>query len=254
MKTGRQRLKNALAATGGVMLIVGCGLFQRLVLWPAIILVPSRRDAWVSRYMRWTAARVFDLIGLAGARFDFDTCVPSSQPTLVVMNHQSLLDIPAAILMCEPFYPLFVTRRKYGRFIPLVSPLLRIARAPLIDPERSPKEAIADLGDSARQLEHAMLIFPEGRRTDDGEIGRFHLGGVRAIIRERRVPVYLIITDGFWHCRTFIDVANTLRQVRARGVALGPFQPPADESELTSFIAGLRERMIGELHKLREAA
>ena len=42
--------------------------------------------------------------------------------------------------------------------------------------------------------------------------------------------------------------------LRGRGVALGPFQPPADESEFSSFIAGLRERMVGELHKLREAA
>ena len=236
------------------MLVLGCGVFQRLLLWPAIVLFPSRRDAWVSHYMRWTAARVFDLIGLAGARFEFDTSVPSSEPTLVVMNHQSLLDIPAAILMCEPFYPLFVTRRRYGRYIPLVSPLLRILRAPLIDPERNPKGAIADLGQATRQLEHAMLIFPEGRRTDDGEIGHFHPGGLRAIIRERRVPVYLIITDGFWRCRTFVDLAKSLRLVRGRGVALGPFQPPADESEFSSFIAGLRERMVRELHKLREAA
>ena len=75
MKVGLRRLQNALAATGGVMLVLGCGVFQRLLLWPAIVLFPSRRDAWVSHYMRWTAARVFDLIGMAGARFEFDTSV-----------------------------------------------------------------------------------------------------------------------------------------------------------------------------------
>ncbi len=254
MKASLQRLRNAGAAAGSVALIVGCGFFQRLVLWPAIVLVPSRRNEWVSRYMRWTAARVFDLIGLAGARFDFATQVPTREPTLVVMNHQSLLDIPAAVLMCSPFFPLFVTRRLYGRGIPMVSPLLRIICAPLVDPERRPKDAVALLGRAAKRLEHAMLIFPEGRRTDDGEIGHFHLGGLRAIIRERRVPVYLIVTDGFWQCRTFVDLAKHLRRVRARGVALGPFRPPADEKDLTRFIAELKERMVGELRKLRKAA
>ena len=196
MKTGVRRLRNALAVAGAVMLFLGCGVFQRLVLWPAIVLAPSRRDAWLSGYMRWASARVFDLIGLAGARFDFDSSVPTREPTLVVMNHQSLLDIPAAILMCSPFFPLFVTRRSYGRFIPLVSPLLRIMRAPLIDPERSPKEGVAALGRAAQQLP----------------------------------------------------------RVRARGVAIGPFQPPADGKDITSFIKQLRERMVGELDRLREAA
>jgi hypothetical protein len=99
-------------------------------------------------------------------------------------------------------------------------------------------------------LEHGMLIFAEGHRTWTG-IQPFQTAGVLIVLRERPMPVYVIVTDGFWSARRLVDFVLGAGRIRGETEVLGPFEPPADTDALPAFVEGLRETMIAHLAEMR---
>ena len=229
------------------------GSFQRFVLWPYVTLRPARRKPVMDRFMHFMARSVLVCMRIGGARITEIGHVPTEEPVLVLMNHQSLLDIPTAVALCRPDVPSIVTRKLYGRGIPLVSPMLRIQRYPLIDPRKDRKRAVAIIQETARNQEHGVLLYPEGHRGRGGDLGVFASAGIRVILRERHTPVYLIVTDGFWVCRRLKDFIFGIHRIDGRTEILGPFDPPAAEAEVTAFVERMRETMQAKLEEMRDA-
>ena len=89
-------------------------------------LLPGRRTRLVSIFMKGMSLAFLTTLSLGGARFRREGELPTGEAMLVVGNHQSLLDICTATLLGRPYAPAFVTRARYERFIPLVSPCIRI--------------------------------------------------------------------------------------------------------------------------------
>ena len=226
------------------------GSFQRFVLWPYFFIRPTRRTPVMDRYMRFMARSVLVCMRIGGARLKEIGHVPTEQPVLVLMNHQSLLDIPSGVALCRPNVPLIVTRMLYGRGIPLVSPMLRIQRYPLIDPRQDRKQAVALVREAARR-QHGILLYPEGHRSRGGELGKFATAGIRAVLKEQRWPVYLIVTDGFWVCRNAKDFFFRIHKIHGRTEVLGPFDPPPTDAEVPDFVERMRETMQAKLTEMR---
>src|SRR3712207_1880966 len=87
-------------------LVLVMGLGQRLLVWPLIVLAPGRRRAVVRAWLQWNARAT-----LAMSRVVADVRVGVSgniEPgsCIVVMNHQSVLDIPLGISLVHGPYPL----------------------------------------------------------------------------------------------------------------------------------------------------
>ena len=244
--------RSALAVFGLMAWFVLGGVYQRLFVYPAVFLWPRRRTALTSRYFRGMSHGILALIRMGGGRSRATGTVPTAAPVLVLMNHQSLLDIPVAGLLSAPYVPRFVTRSRYHYGVPAVSPCLRLMGCPIVDPADR-KAALRAMQDAARTLEHGMLIFPEGHRTRDGEIGEFKTAGVLTVLRERRLPVYLVVTDGFWWARRFVDFVFGVSKIQGETVVLGPFEPPADREELPAFVDMLRNTMIERLAQMRRS-
>ena len=80
----------------------------------------------------------------------------------------------------------------------------------------------------ARELPHGLVIFPEGHRSHDGEIRPFRTAGLETILRERRMPVYLVLNEGVWRVRRFADLLFRVHLIDAHSEVMGPFEPPAD--------------------------
>ena len=228
------------------------GSFQRFVLWPYITLRPARRTSVMDRFMRFMARSCLVCMRIGGARITEIGHVPTERPVLVLMNHQSLMDIPTGVALCRPNVPLIVTRSLYGRGIPVVSPMLRIQRFPLIDPKLDRRQAVALVQEAARR-EQGILLYPEGHRSRGGELGKFATAGLRAILKEHRWPVYLIVTDGFWVCRNAKDFFFRIHKIHGRTEILGPFDPPAEEAEVPAFVERMRETMLAKLEEMRDA-
>ena len=228
-----------------------------LVALPSLLLlsVPARfmpaatRLSWVSGWAQAHCRLVLAAFGVGGARYERRGTVRTDAAGIIVMNHQSLLDIPTAIVMCAPLVPAFVARARYAR-VPLIGTGLRVADCPVVDPGRDRDAALAQLA-QAVQKERALLIYPEGHRSPDGSVQPFRTAGLLAMLRARRVPVWLIATDGFWSGRRLIDLVMLYR-VRGVTQVVGCFQPPDDEAALEEFVAMLQDELARAVAGMRQ--
>lgn len=231
-----------------------CDVVQRLVFWPLVRLWPGRRDALMWPFQKVVAGGIVVLIRAGGASIRRQGRVPAGRAVLVLMNHQSVVDVPVLYGLFEGPPLAVITRTRYGRGAPLVSLMLRLLDYPLVDPDGDPRGAIARLRKAAQKETHSLLLFPEGHRSPDGSIAPFESAGIRVILGQGRRPVYLFVTDGYWMCRRLPDFLFHLGEIRGRTEVLGPFEPPESAADLPAFIDDLRAKMAAHLEKMRRAA
>jgi 1-acyl-sn-glycerol-3-phosphate acyltransferase len=215
---------------------------------PARVVAPARRIAWVSAWARAHCRQVLGILRLGGARFVRRGTLRTDAPGLILMNHQSLLDIPTAVLMSAPVVPAFVARERYAR-VPVISTGLKLADCPVVDPHRDRPAAIALLRQTVRN-DRAILIYPEGHRTTDGTVQPFRTAGLLAMLTERRVPVWLVATDGFTSGRRLVDLVQVHR-IRGVTEVLGRFDPPEDAADLPAFLDQLHVHLAEGLARIR---
>jgi 1-acyl-sn-glycerol-3-phosphate acyltransferase len=223
----------------------------RLFVLPGAALFPRHRFWQVSWFMKAMSAGILGLLQLGGAHVRRRGVLPTASPVLVVANHQSLLDICQITLLAQPRVPAFVTRRRYARFVPLVSACIRLLGSPIVDPKRDAAGAVEAVRRGARELPHGILIFPEGHRSPDGAIRPFRTAGLETILSTRRTPVYLVLNEGVWRVRRFADLLFRVHLIDATSEVMGPFAPPADDARLPEFVQGLRQTLVARLAELR---
>lgn len=229
-------------------------LLMYLWLRPAAILRPSRQRAYLSRYMKIMAGGILGLLRLGGARFERIGVIRTESPVLILMNHQSLIDILSLTMMSQPFVPAFVTRTRYARFIPAVSPCVRMLGGPNIDPKRDPRGALNAMREAAPRQRHGLILFPEGHRSRDGEIQAFKTAGAQALLAAHPMPVQTVVTDGGWKTRRLVDFLFNVPLLQVRTEALDLVAPPAAEQDVPEFMQGLRARLQDHLARMRADA
>ena len=239
-----------------VYLVVVIAVGNRILIPPLLKLFP-RHSLRIRRV--WLRMHAIATTGLArtfgGMRLEVQGAVPR-ESVVVVMNHQSVMDIPVGVLLIPGPYPIIPTRDRYARAsVPGMPSLIRLLRFPVVSQKRENLRdelpAIAEAADSTARGDNSMLIFAEGHRTRDGQIAPFMRTGLRLVLERAKRPVYCIVADGLWHARTTFDAATGFAGATCSVRILGPFQPPASNTD--DFIDGLRERMIAELAAMRAA-
>jgi len=216
---------------------------------PACRVRPSRRLAWVSTWARANSRMVLGLLRLGGARYSRKGEIETDRAGIIVMNHQSLLDIPTAIVMSRPLVPAFVARERYAS-VPMIATGLRLADCPMIDPHTDRDGAVATLRRAVRE-DRTLLIYPEGHRSPDGELQPFRSAGLLAMLAERRVPVWLVATDGFRAGRHLIDFVLHVHRIRGRTEVVGRYEPPVDAEQLPAFVDRLHSDLAAHLEAMR---
>ena len=245
-----RQVRSALSLLLTLFVFVPGGLYMYLVLMPVTALFPAVASRMRAAFIRGMAHSLLGALRLGGARFSSTGTIPTDGPSVIVANHQSLADPAVLIALTRPWIPAFVARKRYAS-VPVVRESMRWADCPIIDPTRDARGAIGIVAAAAARLQHGMLIFPEGHRTMDGEIRPFRTSGLLAILTARRVPVYLIVTDGLWINRRLVDFVFNVHRMQGRTEILGPFAPPEDADALPAFVDSLRERMVGHLAQMR---
>jgi 1-acyl-sn-glycerol-3-phosphate acyltransferase len=241
-------------AVYGIYLVSFFGLGQRLVIWPLTLVLPGRRRDIVGAWFYLLARNTLSLARvIADVRVEVQGSVPFGS-CVVLMNHQSLLDIPIAYSLVRRPYPVIPTRDVYHRGIPGTSPLIRLGGLPLVTQKipgvRQDLKAIAEAADAVAAGQLSFLIYPEGHRTRDGEIAPFMTAGLRAVLPRAERPVYLIVVDGLAHSRTMAESLLNFAGSRGQVRVVGPFTPdPKDE--VKAVIEDLRSRMVATLAEMR---
>ena len=239
-----------------IYLLVVMPPVQGLIVRPLCALDPRRRPA-ILRW--WFQLQAHLVVGLArvpgGLRVRVEGSLPDTS-LIMVMNHQSMLDIPIGVSLLRGPYPVIPIRAKYTRGFPGISGLSRLAGFPsLKQGERATRAehgAMVAAAEAVARGERTMLIYPEGHRSRDGELQPFMIQGLKLIFRHARErAVYILVIDGAWHLRSLSDIALRLAGQTVQVRVLGPYAIPEDRGEHEGFIESLRAEMLTTLARMR---
>ena len=124
--------------------------------------------------------------------------VPEEGPAVLVCNHVTFVDALVIIAACRR--PIrFVMDHQYFH-LPILNFVCRTSRAiPIASRKDDPALVERAFDEVAAALEagDVVCIFPEGRLTRDGEIGRFRRG-IEAIVARTPVTVVPLALRGLW--------------------------------------------------------
>jgi 1-acyl-sn-glycerol-3-phosphate acyltransferase len=165
------------------------GLMNAAVAAYVYLLVPE----FLMRFLCWLlihSAYRLRKIGLAN--------IPEEGPAVIVCNHVSFVDA-LVILAASPRPIRFVMDHRIFR-VPVLSFVFRTGKAIPIAPAREDEALMNRAFDevaSALAQGDLVGIFPEGRITGDGELGRFRTGITR-ILERSPVPVVPMALKGLY--------------------------------------------------------
>jgi 1-acyl-sn-glycerol-3-phosphate acyltransferase len=238
---------------------VATDVVQRLVIAPWVKLRPSARipvlGGWI-KIMAWLVTRPVAFIG--GCTIPRPASIVPARPgILILMNHQSLFDIPLVIQTVAGGYARIVTRQRYSRWIPLISHMVRLYQYPVVDPSANApviRRALDELEAAAASSDVPLVVFPEGTRTTDGEIGRFRRGGLVRILAARPWTVYVFVADGFWKAAKFKKFIRGLSHVDGKMQHVATLEWSDPTLDPHPFLDHVRELMVESLEAMRGGA
>jgi 1-acyl-sn-glycerol-3-phosphate acyltransferase len=183
------------ATVQGWLLVAALTLLFGVALIPPTLLLspvwPGARDVFsdlTHRALRFYIRSVMYMrIGVEGAERRLPgTCV-------LVANHQSWLD-PLVLMGLEP--RLAGPARRYMLRVPIFGAIVRLAgffqsdigELPSLDDVRRSVE-------TARARGGSLLFFPEGTRSQNGEVGAFHRGAFRTAF-DHGLPIQPVVIEG----------------------------------------------------------
>lgn len=157
----------------------------------------------------WLQWSIVCALRLCGTRYQVerDPGVRPDTPYLVVSNHQGMFDIPLIGSLLFTNHPKYVAKRDLARGIPSISYNLRRGGNAIIDRTRR-HAAVAAIEQLAREQVVgrgvSAVIFPEGTRARDGQLGTFHLQGTLALLAAApEAQVVPIAIDEMWRLNRY---------------------------------------------------
>ena len=147
--------------------------------------------AWVAKYF-WSPVALFVMqtkVEIEGLKH-----VDPAGKYLVMANHNSFIDIPV-LFQSLPFYTYFIAKKELKK-IPLLGWYIKAYGMIYIDrsDRMKARESISIAGQRIREGKR-VIIFPEGTKSKDGNIGPFKKGGFH-LAAQAEVPILPIKLEG----------------------------------------------------------
>lgn len=206
-------------------------------------------------HITWNAPRLFFALARSflGFRFKFDNVAKRPLPTqfLIISNHQSLLDIPVFFYFFSKYNVRFVSKKELGRWIPLISQVLRYQEHCLVDRHANQIQSMKRLDAFSRRAAKkgwSPLIFPEGTRSRDGYVLPFHSAGVRRMLDLAPMPVVTVAIDGGWKISDFASLSK-IGGVQYRVRILNVYDAPQNKKESAELLETARAEISGQINK-----
>jgi len=142
-----------------------------------------------ARWILWASGATVEIKGLE--KIDF------KRPYVFAANHQSYLDIPA-ILKSFPFPIKMIAKASLFR-IPFFGQAIRLAGFISIDRTKG-KDAYKSLKEALWRINEgiSILVFPEGMRSPDGNVGSFKSGAF-FLASKSKVPLVPVSISGTYN-------------------------------------------------------
>ena len=182
------------------MLAFGLSLGFYDIVGRIALLFGRRPFEWVMAALQRTLIWCFRFSHVR-VRMERSGAVVDGEPYIMVSNHQSILDVPVFGGLMIRSFPKYVAKAELGRWIPSVSLNLTKGGNALIDRDdrRQALSAIKQLAAESEERGNSIVIFPEGRRSRDGELLDFQPGGLAMLMRVAKdMPIVPTVIDGSW--------------------------------------------------------
>ena len=174
---------------------------------------------------------------------------------IIIANHQSLLDIPVFMNFLRKKEVRFIAKDTLGRHIPLVSEMLRAQEHCLIPRHAKPMEAmryISDFGKRVVDRNQIPILFPEGSRTSDGNVGKFFSAGFRQLSESTGLPVVVCALDGGWQLRDLRKLVKNLKCGCYRVKILKIYDSPKTKEDCNAILDESRIMIQDQLEEWRK--
>jgi len=174
---------------------------------------------------------------------------------LLVVNHQSLLDIPLLILFLKRHRLRFVGKRELFRHFLLVSVVFRTMRHGCIDRHRDFANTVRELTRLARQAEHegnSLVVFPEGTRAREGGLLPFHSGAFRTILRTSPLPVVTAALHGGHRAARIRDIIAGIEGLTYQVKILSVRPAPTTKGEIQCLLTDAQAEIDAAVAKWRK--
>lgn len=211
-------------------------------------------------YISVNAPRLFFAVAKLFVGFRFDVrlrdCGPLPPRFLLIGNHQSLVDIPVVFRFFHDRAIRFVSKKELGRYIPLISQVLRRQGHCLIDRTAMGISTMRKMSAFASEAERrgwCPVLFPEGTRSRDGKVGAFHSAGVRRILEQAPVPVVAVAIDGGSRISHVEALSENVKGAVYRMRVVGIFPPPTGKADIESILTSARNKISDQIEDWKRA-
>ncbi len=174
---------------------------------------------------------------------------------ILISNHQSLLDIPVFMNFLRDREIRFIAKDTLGRHIPLVSEMLRAQEHCLVPRKAKPMEAmryISDFGKRVVERKQIPILFPEGSRTRNGDVGKFFSAGFRQLSESTGLPVVVCALDGGWQLRDLRKLVTNLKNGCYRVKILRIYDSPKTKEDCNQILEESRTLMQQQIEYWRQ--
>jgi 1-acyl-sn-glycerol-3-phosphate acyltransferase len=204
-------------------------------------------------HITWNAPRLFFALARSFLDFDFIFENAASRPLpdrfMLIGNHQSLLDIPVVFYFFAEHRIRFVSKKELGRWIPLISQVLRHQGHCLVDRHANQIRSMKMIDAFARRAARkgwSPVIFPEGTRSRDGTVRAFHSAGVRRMLDLAPAPMVTVAIDGGWRISEMGNLSK-IKGARYRLKVLNVYDAPADKKESAALIEKAHQEISAQV-------
>lgn len=244
---------------GGTLL--GWAVWVLLILVWGILVVPLTlllRPVWPGVQERFASMTQLALRAYINQLSFVRLCVEGAEkridgPRILVANHQSRLDSPV-LLALEP--RLCGPVRGYMLRVPILGTAIRLVG--FFDSDASESTVLAAMDRAAahaRSRRGGLLFYPEGTRSENGEIGSFRRGAFRAAV-DHDLPIQPVVIEGL---DTVLPPGHAITPMFGRYPAriryLEPLHPPYGSGLKRDVVRGLAEQvrstLVDELARMR---
>jgi len=119
-----------------------------------------------------------------------------NSPAIIVVNHTSSLDIFVIESIMKSYPHIWLVKQAYAK-IPLFSILVKRMHIPVQrNDSRTAGRALLKAYKQAQEIASHIIIFPEGKRYNDGKIHKFN-SGFALLAKKLKRPVIPIAIFGF---------------------------------------------------------
>jgi len=180
--------------------------------------------------------------------------IDPSQVYVAVSNHQSMLDI---LVIHSLFFHFKWVSKRENLYIPFVGWNMILNRYVVLD-RASRKSFLRMMRDCRHHIEKgsSIMIFPEGTRSTDGNLGKFKDGAFR-LAHQMKCPLLPIVLDGTGESlpkRGFVIYKKTPIRVRVLDPVMpGEFEN-SDPRELSNRVRDIMESALADLRQQKEIA